>query len=47
VVEVEEDGEEDGKRDSDEDVAYADIPEVDEPSSVRGWEEGFVGGQSA
>ena len=45
VVEVEEDCEQDGEGDRDEDIAQADVPEVDEPPSVCGWEEGFAGGQ--
>ena len=43
VVEVEEDGEEDGEGDGDEDIANADVPEVDEPAPVCGWGKGFAG----
>ncbi|KAJ8105878.1 hypothetical protein OPT61_g9914 [Boeremia exigua] len=45
VVEPEEDGEQDGEGDGQEDVADADVPEVDEPAAVGGGEEGLGCGQ--
>lgn len=42
MVEVEEDSKEDGERDGKEDVANREVPEVDEPASIRGWEKCFA-----
>ena len=42
MIEVKEDGKENSERNGDEDVADGDVPEVDEPAAVGGWEERFT-----
>lgn len=42
MVKPEQDRQEDRKRDCEEDVAHADVPEMDEPPSLRSREEGFA-----
>lgn len=42
MIEVEEDSKENSERNGDEDVADGDVPEVDEPAAVGGWEERFT-----
>lgn len=46
MVEPEEDGQQEGKWDSNEDIAHRDIPEVDEPASLGCWHEGYSRRQS-
>ena len=43
MVEIEENGEEDGKGDGYEDITDADFPEGNEPAAVYGREKSFAG----
>ena len=43
VIKVEQDGEEDGERYSNEDIGDFDVPEMDKPSTVLSWIESLAG----
>ena len=43
VIEVEQDGEEDGERYGNEDICDFDVPEMDEPSTILSWIESLAG----